>query len=196
MSVIGQMVVDPPGDGFPVAGAFVIGDEAVDDDAGGGAHAAVGVAPVPDMAGIIALVAAAIELVLIAEVVDRGRAVGASGSRCGRSGPAAVPAGFRRGILPAAMARSGSSGILGRPLMTAISENRKSRMKKLSDRRTRPRVSRALTLVGFRTARFSRLRSGQCRAISGTATTRFSHRSIQDTPCSPSSSMSPSQPRR
>src|SRR5690606_27495647 len=49
------------------------------------------------------------------------------------------------------MARSGSSGTLSRPWTDAMSEKRKSRMKKLRDSRSRPNSVNCTTLSGRRT---------------------------------------------
>src|SRR3569623_80213 len=74
--VIGQVVVDPPGDGLPAAGRLVPGDQGEDDDGGAGADLAFGGAAVPDVAAEIALVVAAVEVVLVAEAIDLRAAIG------------------------------------------------------------------------------------------------------------------------
>jgi hypothetical protein len=70
------MVVHPPGHRLPVAGTLVIGDEAIDDDGRGGADPAFGILAIPDVAGIVLLVAGAAMATLIADPVDLGRAIG------------------------------------------------------------------------------------------------------------------------
>jgi hypothetical protein len=68
-----QMVVDPPRQRFPVAGALVVGDEAVQDDASRGSHATVIVPPIPDVSPVVPLVRGAVVPHLIAKLIDLRR---------------------------------------------------------------------------------------------------------------------------
>ena len=63
------MIVNPPGKPSPLGNRVSV-DEPGQDDAGGGAHVPVSVAPVPDMPGIVRFVARAVVSMTIAVLVD------------------------------------------------------------------------------------------------------------------------------
>ena len=70
----------PPRQRFPMTGALIIGHEAVYDDARRGSHAAIGVAPIPDVTGKIALVGGAGMAFLVTKPIDlTGAKGGANG---------------------------------------------------------------------------------------------------------------------
>ncbi|MNV67883.1 hypothetical protein D3C71_1606990 [compost metagenome] len=65
------MVVDPPGEPLPVLLAIMIVDQPRHDHTGRRTHAVVGIAHVPDMVGRGRGIGRAIQLVHVAEFVDR-----------------------------------------------------------------------------------------------------------------------------
>ena len=73
---VGQVVVNPPGHGCPGAAFLHVVHQPGHDDAGHGAVLAVGIGLIPDVARAVLLVAGAVEVVAVAQVVDLGRAVG------------------------------------------------------------------------------------------------------------------------
>ena len=94
--VIGQVVMDPPGQRFPVAGRLVVGDQRW--------TMIEAVAPMSPLASRrsqmwprkIGLVASAVELVLVAEAVDRDRPEGRADRDAAEAAPSAAPASPRR----------------------------------------------------------------------------------------------------
>ena len=75
---IGQVVVNPPCQRSPVGAVRVSVGVPRNHDTGRGAHEAVGVAPVPDVARVVFLVCGAIQPVPVTEFVERRRPVTAS----------------------------------------------------------------------------------------------------------------------
>src|SRR3990167_11069418 len=75
---IGKMVVDPPRQLAPVALCLECIPERRDDNASGRAHAALGIAAVPDVVSVIRLVSRAVVAVLVALGVDRAATIGGS----------------------------------------------------------------------------------------------------------------------
>ncbi|EEF25834.1 conserved hypothetical protein [Ricinus communis] len=69
------MVVDPPGEALPIAFIAVAVDKPGNGDTGGCAHAAVEIPEIPYVVGGRCGVRGAVELVLVAEFIDRGGAV-------------------------------------------------------------------------------------------------------------------------
>ena len=72
----GQGIEQPPGERLPVAGFLITRQVPGQDDRGDGAHRPVGIAPVPDVTGVILVVLVAIAAVGIAVAVDSRRAEG------------------------------------------------------------------------------------------------------------------------
>ena len=80
---VGQMVVDPPGQGLPVTRFLEIVDVWRHDDTDSSALVAVCILTIPDMPGEVRFIACAVEFLLVAELIDLARTV----SRSNRDAP-------------------------------------------------------------------------------------------------------------
>jgi hypothetical protein len=146
---IRKVVVDPPGHCPPVGALGISVGKPRYDHCGQRAHAAASVAPIPDVAGIVSLFDAQLRRCALPKAFTAG----ARYAERIASRPNAACKGSSNSLQrrrPAAIAKSGSSGIFGIPCKSAISLCRKSRMKKDEDRRTRPSRSRLRTDKGLR----------------------------------------------
>ena len=148
---IGQVVVNPPGQCPPVGPVGVPVGEPRDDDTGGRPHAAIGVAAVPDVSGVVLSFEAQLSLCRLP------KSFSAAERNPLRNIDAAEGGVQRFQQLGAQPAPGGDSEVrvvryVGMPWIVAISLNRKSRRKNESDRRVRPRFSRPLTEAGVFTA--------------------------------------------
>ena len=93
---IGQVVVDLPGQCPPVGPVGRPVGEPRDDDTGGRPHAAIGVAAVPDVSGVVLVVRGTVEFVPVAEFVQRGGAESAADIDAAEGRRSAVPAARRK----------------------------------------------------------------------------------------------------